>query len=51
MVADADGEALPRSGKCVERALLDFQECAGMFEEGCALRRLNRPGFCRGSIV
>jgi hypothetical protein len=36
MVADADGEALPRAGKYGERAILHLQECAGVFEEGCA---------------
>jgi hypothetical protein len=39
MVADADGEALPRSGKYGERAIVYLQEFTGMFEEGRALRR------------
>ncbi len=38
MVADADGEALPGSGKCGERAIVYLQEFAGVFEEGRAPR-------------
>jgi hypothetical protein len=45
MVADADGEALPGSGKYGERAIVYLQEFAGVFEEGCAPRRkLHVPG-------
>jgi hypothetical protein len=45
MVADADGEVLPGSGKHGERAIVDFQEFAGVFEEGCAPgRKLDVPG-------
>jgi hypothetical protein len=45
MVADADGEALPGSGKYGERAIVCLQKLAGMFEEGCAPRRkLHVPG-------
>jgi 4-oxalocrotonate tautomerase len=45
MVADADGEALPGSGKYGERAIVYLQEFAGVFEEGCARRRkLHVPG-------
>jgi len=45
MVADADGEALPGSGKHGERAIVYLQEFAGVFEEGCAPRRkLHVPG-------
>src|SRR3954452_5178298 len=39
MVADADGEALPGSGKYGKCTIVYFQEFAGVFEEGCALRR------------
>ena len=39
MVADADGEALPRSGKYGERAIEYLQEFAGDFKKACAPRR------------
>ena len=39
MVADADGEALPGSGKYGERPVVYRQQFAGVFEERCALRR------------
>jgi hypothetical protein len=45
MVADADGEALAGAGKQGERAIVDLQKFAGVFEEGRAPRRkLHVPG-------
>ena len=44
MVADANREALPGSGKYGKCAIVYFQEFAGMFEEGCAQgRKLHVP--------
>src|SRR5690348_874743 len=46
MVADPDGETLPGSGKYGERAIVCRQEFAGVFEEGCALRRKQHIPGC-----
>jgi hypothetical protein len=36
MVADADGETLPRCAEYGERTIVRLQELASGFEEGCA---------------
>src|SRR5215469_13599838 len=45
MVADADSETLPGFGNYGERAIVDLEELASVFEERCAPRRkLHVPG-------